>query len=243
MKVLKILFKLLVLLTLCAYLCYAFIELTGKGNPTPCEQVNIRINHEERGFIHKAEIMDMLHDASLYPIGIAMDNINGKHIEATLLQNPYIQDVVCFKSPAGQVNILIDQRIPVLRVMAESGADYYVSDEGDCLPPLHYSANLVVATGNIDSTYASTTLKDMANFVTSHPFWNSQIEQVHIAKDRKATIYPRIGKQKIHFGKVEKVETKLSNLKLFYDKVMPIVGWNKYKELNIAHTNQVVGTR
>ncbi len=243
MKVLKIIFKLLVLLALTAYLCYSFVELTGKGNSTPCKQVNVRINLEERGFIHKAEIMDMLHEAGCYPVGTAMDNINGKQIEEILLQNPYIQEVICYKSPDGQVNILIDQRIPVLRVMAENGDDYYVCDEGDCLPPLHYTANLLVATGNIDSTYAATVLKDMANYVTTHPFWNHQIEQLHIAKDRKATIYPRIGKQKIRFGKVEKVETKLSNLKLFYNKVMPVVGWNKYKELNIAHTNQVIGTR
>lgn len=243
MKVLRIIFKLLVLLTLTAYLCYSFIELTGNGNPTPCKQINVRINQEERGFIHQDEILEMLHNADCYPMGVAMDNINGMHIEHTLLQNPYIQEVVCYKSPNGEVNILIDQRIPVLRVMAENGDNYYVSEVGECLPPLNYAANIIVATGSIDSTYASTRLKDMANYVTNHAFWNKQIEQVHIAPDHKATIYPRIGNQKIHFGKIEKVEKKLANLQLFYKKVMPVVGWNKYKELNIAHTNQVIGIR
>ena len=54
---------------------------------------------------------------------------------------------------------------------------------------------------------------------------------------------PRVGQQIIRFGAIEKIEKKFDNLKLFYDKVMPVVGWNKYHELNIAYTNQVIGIK
>ena len=56
-------------------------------------------------------------------------------------------------------------------------------------------------------------------------------------------LYPRVGKQIIRMGRIEDIETKFENLKLFYDKVMPVVGWNKYYELNIAFTNQVIGKK
>ena len=64
-----------------------------------------------------------------------------------------------------------------------------------------------------------------------------------INPDKKADLYPRVGKQVIRFGRIEKVEKKFDNLKLFYDRVMPVVGWNKYRELNIAYTNQVIGKK
>lgn len=243
MKVFRIIFRILVLLGLATYLWYAFANFTGKGDATPCEQVNVRINEESLGFIHTPEISKMLHEEGCYPVGVAMERINGKLIEKGLLKNPYIEDVVCYKSPGGMVNILIEQRIPVLRVLAENGDDYYVSDEGDSLSPMHYTGNFLVATGNITPEFATTHLRTLANYITKHDFWNTQIEQVHVAPDQKIVLYPRVGKQKIKFGRIEKIETKFDNLKLFYDKVMPVVGWNKYKELNIAHINQVIGTR
>ena len=66
---------------------------------------------------------------------------------------------------------------------------------------------------------------------------------MHINPNKKVDLYPRVGQQIIRFGAIEKIEKKFDNLKLFYDKVMPVVGWNKYYELNIAYTNQVIGKK
>ena len=125
----------------------------------------------------------------------------------------------------------------------ESGPSYYLDKTGCQLPTLNYSGNFIVATGNIDSTYAAKELVKLAQFVYTNDFWNHQLEQVHINPDKKADLYPRVGKQIIRFGRIEKVEKKFDNLKLFYDRVMPVVGWNKYRELNIAYTNQVIGKK
>lgn len=226
-----------------AYLVYAFMHFTGKGDQTVCEQIVVRMNDAERGFITTNEVNRMLQEGACYPVGITMQKINSKLIEEALLQNPYIHSVLCYKGAGGIVHILLEQHVPLLRVMADNGEDYYLTDTGVCLPPMHYRKNLLVATGSITQKYAASKLRDLAIYVDEHEFWNAQFEQVHVEPDGKVLLHPRIGKQVIKLGKVEKIETKLANLKLFYDKVMPVVGWNKYKELNIAHVNQVIGTR
>lgn len=230
-------------MVLVGYLVYAFTHLTGKGDKSTCVAVNVKIANEEHGFVKRDEIIRTIQEAQVYPVGKVMDKVNSKAIEHSLQQNPYISEVICYKSPGGNVNILIDQRIPIMRVMPESGPSYYLDKTGCQLPTLNYSGNFIVATGSIDSTYAAKELVKLAQFVCTNDFWNHQLEQVHINPDKKADLYPRVGKQIIRFGRIEKVEKKFDNLKLFYDRVMPVVGWNKYRELNIAYTNQVIGKK
>jgi cell division protein FtsQ len=243
LKVLKIIFRLVTIVVLFGYLVFAFRYLTGKGDKSTCVAVNVKICNEERGFVKKDEIIHTIQEAQVYPVGKGMDKISSKAIERSLQQNPYISEVICYKSPGGNVNILVDQYIPIMRVMPDSGTSFYLDQAGRCLPTMNYCENLLVATGSIDSTYAKKDLVKLARFVYDNYFWNKQLEQVHINPDGKVDVYPRIGKQIIRFGYIEKVEKKFENLKLFYDRVMPVVGWNKYYELNIAYTNQVIGKK
>ncbi len=243
LKILKIIFRLITILVLASYLVYAFMHLTGKGDKSTCVAINVKIADEDRGFVKKDEILHTIQEADIYPIGKVMDGINSKAIERTLLKNPYISEVVCYKTPGGNVNILVAQRIPIMRVLPDSGQSFYLDETGLCLPTLNYKGNFLVATGHVDSIYAKKDLVKLAKYVYNSTFWNKQLEQVHIAPNGKVDVYPRVGKQIIRFGRIEEVEKKFENLKLFYDRVMPVVGWNKYHELNIAHTNQVIGKK
>lgn len=243
LKILKIIFRLITILIFISYLVFAFMHLTGKGDKSTCMAVNVKIADEDRGFVKKYEILQTIQEAQLYPVGRVMDGISSKAIERTLLKNPYISDVVCYKSPGGNVNILVEQRIPIMRVIPDSGQTFYLDETGLCLPTMNYKGNFLVATGSVDSIYAKKDLIKLAQFVYNSTFWNKQLEQVHINPNGKVDVYPRVGKQIIRFGKIEEVEKKFENLKLFYDRVMPVVGWNKYYELNLAHTNQVIGKK
>lgn len=242
-KIYKIIFRLATVAVLIGYLVFAFQHLTGKGDQSPCQAINIKIADETRGFITPNEVISTLQEHQTYPVGKSMDSISSKLIENALHDNPYISEVVCYKSPGGNINILIDQHIPIMRVIPDSGASFYLDETGLCLPTLDYVGNFLVATGDIDTAYAHKELIKLAQFVYNNEFWNNQLEQVHVNSDKKVDLYPRVGKQIIHMGRIENVEKKFENLKLFYDKVMPVVGWNKYHELNIAYTNQVIGKK
>ena len=56
-------------------------------------------------------------------------------------------------------------------------------------------------------------------------------------------LVPRVGGHIIHFGTTDSLETKFRNLYTFYQKVLPDVGWNKYAEISVENTGQVVGKK
>lgn len=144
------------------------------------------------------------------------------------------------------MNILVSQRLPVMRVKADNGEDYYVDAAGKAMMPEGYNADLVVATGDIDKEYAGKQLVHIARYLQDNAFWNDQIVQMDVApRGRNITLVPRVGRQLIRFGKADSamVASKFRNLRAFYEKVMPAVGWNTYKEINLEYARQIICKR
>ncbi len=236
--------KLFLLFALIVYLVFAFTNFTRKGNDTMCRQINVTIaDSVHAGFITTDEAERLLKEAGQYPIGKEMDSINRFNIERALKKNAFIDSVSCYKSPNGTVNVLIQQRLPLLRVMANNGEQYYLDEKGRPMKPHGYVADLVVATGDISKAYARKELVLMGLFLRNDPFWGNQIEQINVLPNRHLELVPRVGNHIIRFGSIENIPQKFRNLYTFYEKVLPEVGWNKYKEISVEHTSQIVGKR
>lgn len=240
----KTVLKLLLLVALIAYLGFAFTNLTQKENKTLCTALNYTIaDSTHAGFITGDEADRLLRKAKLYPIGKAMHQINSETIEMALKQNQFIDSVACYKAPNGTVNILIVQRLPLMRIISNNGEDYYLDSRGRKLKPAGYVADMVVATGNISSKFAQQHLVAMGRFLRDDAFWNNQIEQINVLPNEHLQLVPRVGNHIIDFGNANNISTKFRNLYTFYEKVLPQVGWNKYREISVEHTSQIVGRK
>ena len=66
------------------------------------------------------------------------------------------------------------------------------------------------------------------------------IEQIYVNQYEEFTLIPKVGRQKIIFGKYEDVEDKFNRLELFYAEGMSREGWQKYKTINLKYRRQVV---
>lgn len=239
----KTLLKLLLLLAVAVYLVFAFTRLVGGKDSTKCTAVNVVINDSiHAGFIDEAEVMSLLDRAGLNPTGKAMDDINGEAIEQTLLKNSFIRLAKCYKSPDGRVNIHVAQRLPLMRVKAENGDDYYLDGHGKPMNPQNYTADLVVATGHISRQYASKKLLPLAHYLHDHQFANDLVTQVNVDANGDVDLVPRIGCQIIHLGQLDSaaVGQQMANLQAFYSKVLPTVGLNTYREVSLEFTDQIV---
>lgn len=240
----KTFFKLILLLALVVYLGFAFLYFPHQVKDTVCSSVKLAIaDSTQAGFISEKEVNHLLKTAHLYPLGQMMDSISSTRIEQYLEKNPFIKEVVCYKSPGGRINIVISQRVPVIRIIANNGEDYYIDEDGFSMKPGKYMTNLVVATGNIDNNFTKKHLIPIGRHIKESDFWNSQIEQIHVTEDQKLEIVPRVGNQIIYLGTPTHLEKKLGNLELFYKKVMPTVGWNKYSQINLEFENQIICTK
>ncbi len=240
----KLFIKLLLLVAVTAYLIFTFSHITGQGDKSVCSSVEVAIvDSLHGGFITEQEVEALLKKGQQYPVGLVMDSINSKTIETLLKKNPFIKDAVCYKTPGGRINIIITQRLPIMRIMTESGEDFYIDENGKKMNPGNYVADLTIATGSIDPDYTRKHLVPLGKYLHENEFWNNQIEQVYVTEEKKMELVPRVGHQIIEVGVPEDMEDKLKNLEQFYRKVMPTVGWNKYSKINLEYDNQIICTK
>jgi cell division protein FtsQ len=95
---------------------------------------------------------------------------------------------------------------------------------------------------NTDSNLL-TEIKNISLYISAHPFWMAQIEQVDITPERSFEMIPKIGNQVIVFGSTDNYEEKFDNLLIFYKNVQSKVGWNKYSKINVSYKNEVIAVK
>lgn len=209
-----------------------------------CEKVLVEIADTlDRYFISEKDVIATLKGAGLYPVGKKLKDIDTEQIETSLEKNKLIKRVQVYKTTGGAVRLSVYQRIPLLRVIGVSG-NYYVDTEGEIMPAVsQYTAYVPLATGHVDKDFARTELYRLATYLNHHRMWDSQIEQIYVYPNKDLELTPRVGNHQILLGKVDDFETKLDNLKLFYEQALHDKGWNRYSKINLKFKNQIICTR
>ena len=105
----------------------------------------------------------------------------------------------------------------------------------------------LTVTGDITQKYATEVLSDFGNYLQEDKFWNNQIEQIYVKtnKEKKPVVelIPRVGNHVVYMGSISDYKKKLRRLRIFYEKAMGTVGWNKYDKINLEFNNQIVCTK
>lgn len=237
----KTFFKLLILLVLASYICFAVVHFSVSGDQTACNRINMAImDSASANFVTADDVHRILQHEGVYPIGQQMDSINSAEIETKLKKDGFIKDAICYKTPGGTINLLITQRLPLLRIIADNGENYFIDDKGVPMAPRGYEADLAVVTGNVDKAFAAKDIVQIGKALRADAFWDNQIEQINITPSRHIEIVTRVGAHIIKVGTADHIKQKLHNLREFYTKVLPTVGWNRYKEISIEYENQIV---
>lgn len=237
----KNLLKVLLLLVLLVYLGLAVTVLNNPETKQECTALNVVVRDSDKAaFITPAEITSLMRSANVYPVGRNLSGVNCGDIENVLAKNPFIDEVTSYKTAGGHVFVNVTQRLPVLRVISDNGDNYYIDTRGKIMPHMHYSADLVVATGKISRDYARSTLLPLGKLLRYDKFWDSQIEQLYVDSVGNVEMYPRVGNHVVYVGKPEKMPQKLKRLKAFYSQVLNQVGWNKYSRIDLEYDNQII---
>lgn len=238
------------------YLLVAFCSFDKKGgNHTPCNKVSIDIaDNVTSGFIDAKIIKDRLQKNGIYPIGKEICKIDTRHIEEMLSKSPFVQTANCYKTEGGHVYISVTQRMPVIRIKAENGDDYYVDDNDCVMPTTHYTSDLIIATGNINRWYATNYLSPLGRVIMANEMWKNLIEQINVLPNYGIEIVPRIGDHIVHIGRLPDcknrterfaaikkfMDVKMTRLSKFYKYGLSTVGWNKYSYIDIEFDNQII---
>ena len=195
------------------------------------------------GFVTKKSITDHLKSKGLLPIGEEMNSINTKIIEKELSHLPLIDNVECYKTSNQKIAIDINQRFPLLRVMSNNGESYYVDFKAKIMPLVKHPIYVPIVTGSIDKNMAKNQIFKLGQFINNNPFWRSQIEQINITPTKEVEIVPMVGDHIIFLGRAEEYDDKFKRLKIFYEKALNVVGWNKYDRISLEFSNQIICTK
>ena len=147
--------------------------------------------------------------------------------------------------------------MPLVRVKAKNGDDYYLDDNNSIMPNSHYTSDLIIATGNISRHFAMNYISPLSKAIMDNELWKNQIEQVNVLDDQGIELIPRVGEHIIYIGHLPKdtqkgdtgkkigeyVMKKLDTLEKFYHYGLSQAGWNKYKYINLEFDNQIICKR
>lgn len=227
---------------------YVVLAMTAFNNPDEklnvCSDVKVNIQEDStEGFLTEADVLNMLQQARISLLAKPMQQINTRQVEETLEGNDLIDNVECFKSVNGVVCINIVQRVPVVRVMAQNGDDYYVDNHNDVMQHNNYTCNLLVATGNISKPFASKVLAPVVRQIMSDSFWRNQVVQLNVLDDHSIELIPRVGSHVIYLGQGRDIARKLNRLQKFYTYGLSQTGWNRYSRISVEFDNQIICKR
>jgi cell division protein FtsQ len=252
----KILVRILITIT-ALYLIIMPAYLKHKKNSTLCGGISIDIvDSTDYHFVTRREVRNLIAENSTRVLGQPVIDISVPEIENRISGISELKDAEVYTTIDGVLHVLVDQRDPIMRVIA-GGGDYFVDKDGVVIRNRGlYTPRLHIVGGNIritspmlngvsvnDTSIKNSILKDifqLVSFINSDSFWSAQIDQIYIDNDDEINIIPRLGNNVVHLGTIDNYEGKLRNLEAFYKEVLPEAGWNKYDLINLEYKDQIV---
>ena len=241
MKRFLLVFAILVLL---GYLVFAALYFKDNTREKVCENFKVLVKDSiNKQFIQTEDIEQLLKKANLHPLGKPLAEINTMEMEEAIRANKLVRTVDVYTTHKGSLVASIYQRNPVLRVISNRDGSYYIDSERERMPTsLNYTVYLPLAIGDITEEFAKNELYDFVMYISDKSYWDAWIEQIVVNNNNKVQLVPRAGDFKVTLGTLDNYREKLDKLKLFIDKGLNTVGWNRYSEVNLEYNNQVVCT-
>jgi cell division protein FtsQ len=218
-----------------------------------CKAIQIELTGDASGFLFmdEKEILRFINEQGV-SVGTPIGNINLIQLEKVLGNTKWVEHANIFIDNQQQLQVKIEQRLPVARVFTASGNSFYIDKTGLRLPLRQLSVmRLPVFTGfpsdqeklaNPDSLLLNDILF-FAKTIHSDSFYLAQIAQVNISASGEFEMIPTLGDHTVLFGTVENLEDKLNRLYTFYKKVWVPSGINAYHVLDLRFDHQVVALK
>ncbi|MEJ8755805.1 hypothetical protein WG947_02255 [Pontibacter sp. H259] len=213
--------------------------------------MSINIDNEYNNyFIGDEEINDLLtRDGEKKIEGISNKNIDLKNLEKRIEAHKFVEDAEVYRGLDGNIKVQVKQNRPIARIIRPN-QDVYIDVEGHILPlsdrytarviPITKSAQLKPLNQEFFQDSTGQAYLALLQFIENDEFWKAQLAQMHIDGKGKVSFLPQVGDHTIEFGKPFNPELKFKKLMIFYKEVLPVMGWDKYKRVNVEYEDQII---
>ena len=211
---------------------------------------------EGANLVEADELMELLAASFTKSLDqLTLSDVDVERVEEVLESQAFVGDAEAYVDAALVLHIRVQQRVPLLRVVADNGQNYYLDREGVRLPLSHnYTVRVPVVTGNVvpwSDDYAEqpdhqlSQLMALGRMLRSDPFLNALVEQIDINDTGELVLAPKVGDQVVYLGRYgdEITPARLQRLKIFYREGLPYEGWRKYRSFDLRYADQVVAKK
>ena len=225
--------------------------VSGEAEEVICNRIDVVLSDTlKSGFVRAADIRALFQEEGLQLQGYPLKDINTRKLEELLEKNAYIREADVSTDISGRMEIRVEQRVPLVRIMPEGKKGFYLDTQGEVLPLSdHFIPLILLVSGHInkpDGDHGGGQLEEVHHFcsyVSTHPFWSQQIVQLYVNRRGEYEMIPRVGAHQILLGSLDGWDRKLRNLELLYRQGFSAYGWNTYGTINLKYTNQVICTK
>ncbi|WP_452222177.1 cell division protein FtsQ/DivIB [Lacinutrix salivirga] len=166
-------------------------------------------------------------------------DLNG--LESALNSNNLIASAEVYLNVNGALIAEVKQKKPIARVLSKPS--YYVDTNGKYMPlSTNYAERVPLVTGAVKKTDLET-VYTMAKKITEDEFLKQHVIEIHQNADKTIDLKLRKCNFNVHVGRLNQLDKKINNLKVFYKKAMKDKTLDIYKTVNLQFDNQVVCTK
>jgi cell division protein FtsQ len=240
----RIILKIIVLISLTAYLIFAVVHLAHPQENEPCRAVNYIISYEgeepPRSIVDQAFVAHLLKEHRVRPVGKALGAVNLRSIRNMLNENPYIDSAYCYYTAAGTLCIGVIPKRPVMQVVTPT-KKYFLTDKGSAMPMKQYDLKLPQVSGEV-SVKEARKLRPLLDYI-AHSRWHNKVENYRIDPKHGLVMTMKDEPFDVILGSEEDYERKLTNLDFFMQTALPKAGKERYSCINLSFEDQVVAVK
>ena len=199
-------------------------------------RINVNLKDEEPKFLDSQMVNKLLIQSEDTTFFLKKDMVDLKELEDILLSNPMIAEANLFKTPQGILNVKLEERKPIIRVV-NNYEEFYIDNSGHKVPlSKKHSARVPIFYGQPHEN-----LMDLVNFIRL--IKSDSLAKAEIIDLRNYNNGYILGLRsfpfKVIWGKNSKYEHKIKKLKYLYN-YLENINFSKIKKVNLTFDKQIV---
>jgi cell division protein FtsQ len=226
--------------------------VSGESEEVLCNRIDVILEDSlQSRFVTRSDVRRMVEDTDAQLQGYPLSQINTRSLEEKIEQSQFIKNAEVSKDISGRLEIRVEQRVPLVRILPDGQRGFYLDTEGKVLPLSdRFTPLIMLASGTIPNPGKSGNTKgrleeiyQFCKFLETDQFWSNQLVQIYVNHQGEYELIPRVGAHQILLGNMDQWKRKLRNLELLYEQGFAKQGWNEYQTINLKYTNQVICTK
>ncbi len=226
---------------LCIVLIFSAYAFAGnRFERRTIKDVTISFTDSKALFISEKNVNKLLIQNIDSVESIALEKLDLNEGELRLIDNAMIRGAEVSVSLEGKVNVLVEQRTPIARLMLSS--QVYLDADNKIMPLSPEHTAFVPLVYGYREVF-NEKLYELINFINEDPFLKPAITQISFDKKGEVTMQIRAHDHEILLGEIEDLQHKAMNYKAFIAKMRKDNRLNQVKTIDLRYKNQVVSIK